>query len=71
MTSHSLEVADSITDGINSYVAHVQPPRRVRKHGEDIKLCLIGPLEKDGQNYAQSYKTNKTTLMWSREVIKL
>lgn len=41
MASHSLEVANSVTDGVHSHVAHVQSPRRVWKHGEDIKLLLV------------------------------
>ena len=46
MASHSLEVADSVTDGINSHVAHVQSPRWVWEHGQDIKLLPVGILGK-------------------------
>lgn len=44
MASHSLEVAYSVTDGIHSHMAHVQAPRWVGKHGEDIKLLPVGNL---------------------------
>lgn len=46
MTSHPLEVPDGVTDGVHSNMAHVEPARRVRKHGEDIKLLLLGILKK-------------------------
>lgn len=46
MASHSLEVADSVTDGVHSHMAHVQSPRWVWKHGEDIKLLPVGTLGK-------------------------
>lgn len=45
MASHSLEVTYRVTDGIHSNMAHVQAPRWVRKHGEDIKLFLFRNLE--------------------------
>lgn len=46
MASHSLEVTDGVADGIHSHVAHVQSPRRVWEHGEDIKLLPVGTLRK-------------------------
>lgn len=45
MASHPLEVTYGVTDGIHSHVAHVQAPRRVREHGEDVKLFLLRNLE--------------------------
>lgn len=45
MASHSLEVTYRVTDGIHSHMAHVQAPRWVWKHREDIKLFLLRTLE--------------------------
>lgn len=58
MASHPLEVTDGVTDGIHSHVAHVQSPRWVWKHGQDIKLLPAGTLRKttDGQNNVQSFE---------------
>lgn len=41
MTSHALEVGNSVTDGVDPHMAHVQTTRWVGKHGEDIKLLFI------------------------------
>ena len=38
MASHPLKVAEDVADGVHAHVSHVQPPRRVREHGEDIEL---------------------------------
>lgn len=43
MASHPLEVADGVANGVNPHVAHVQPTRWVREHGEDVEL-LSGAL---------------------------
>lgn len=44
MTFHALEVSDGVTDGVDPHMAHVQTSRWVRKHGEDVKLLLLGAL---------------------------
>lgn len=44
MSSHPLEVSDGVADGIHSHVAHVQAPRWVRKHREDVELLPFGIL---------------------------
>lgn len=57
MASHSLEVSDGVADGVHSHVAHVQSPRRVRKHGEDIKLLLLWTLRKQNMGWKNVRKT--------------
>lgn len=44
MASHPLEVAYSVTNGINPHMPHVQAARWVGKHGEDIELLPVGTL---------------------------
>lgn len=68
MASHSLEVADSVTDGIHSHVAHVQSPRWVWKHGEDIKLLPVGTLQKHSQMiHAQSCEEKNNLILILRD----
>lgn len=38
MAPHPLEVADGVANGVNPHVAHMQPTRWVREHGEDVEL---------------------------------
>lgn len=51
MTSHALEVGDGVTDGVDPHMAHVQTPRWVGKHGEDIKLLFLGTLNNKRKMY--------------------
>lgn len=44
MAPHPLEVAYGVTDGVHPHVAHVQAPRWVWEHGEDVKLLPVGTL---------------------------
>lgn len=60
MASHSLEVTNGVTDGVHSHMTHVQAPRWVRKHREDIKLLPVGILgEKNKNNRDDSSRLKK------------
>lgn len=54
---HPLEVSYGVTDGVHSNVPHVKAARRVRKHGEDIKLLLVGILRQQGDTDFREDKT--------------
>lgn len=49
MAPHPLEVADGVTNGVNPHVAHMQPTRWIREHGEDVEL-LLGALKKQKES---------------------
>lgn len=62
MPSHFLEMTNGVTDGIHSHMAHMQPPRWVWKHGEDIKLLLVGTL--GGGKKEKEEMVNKNHETW-------
>ena len=57
MSPHSLEVSDGVADGVNAHVAHMQSSRRVREHGEDIKLLLlVGNLRSAAHTHTHTHR---------------
>lgn len=55
MAPHPLEVADGVTNGVNPHVAHMQPTRWVREHGEDVELLLGALKNKKSQSVPFSF----------------
>ena len=48
---HAVEVCQSIADGVDPYVSHVQTPRGVGKHGQHVVLATSQTLSSSSSSF--------------------